>query len=93
MKAKQRMKLANVVGPLLRRFRMEAGLSQKELASRCEELGLKLTRGTLAKIESRVRFIKACELFIIAKILRISLDSFYPPHFGETAKRPHDKRA
>ena len=93
MKAKHTAKLANVVGPLLRKFRMEAGLSQKELVSRCEELGLNLTRGTLAKIESRVRFVKACELFILAKVLKISLDRFYPPHYGDGPPSARGKRA
>ena len=73
----------NVVGPLVRKFRRQAGLSQKELAGRCEERGVKLTRGTLAKIESQVRFIKACELFIIAKVLKIPIQRFYPPGFGD----------
>ena len=73
---------ANVVGPRLRAFRKAAGLSQKELAARCQQRGLNLTRSTLAKIESQIRFIKACELFIIARILKLPMDSFYPSDFG-----------
>lgn len=73
---------ANVIGPQLRAFRVKAGLTQKELATLCERKGLKLTRGTLAKIESGVRFIKACELFVIAKALKVPLERFYPPDFG-----------
>ena len=76
---------ANVVGPLLRKFRIAVGLTQKEVAARCQEVGINLTRGTLAKIESQVRFIKACELFIIAKILKIPMERFYPPDFGDSA--------
>ncbi len=73
---------ANVVGPLLRSHRTKAGLTQKELVALCEPRGLKLTRATLAKIESGVRFVKACELFIIAKALEVPLERFYPPNFG-----------
>lgn len=73
---------ANVVGPLLRAHRTKAGLTQKELAALCQRKGLHLTRSTLAKIESGARFVKACELFIIAKALNVPLDRFYPPGFG-----------
>ena len=74
---------ANVVGPQLRRFRLAACLTQKELAAICEQAGLNLTRSMVAKIEARVRFIKACELFIVAKILEVPLESFYPADFGD----------
>ena len=72
-----------MVGPRLRRFRIEAGLSQKELAARCQERGLDMTRGTLAKIECQARFIEACELFIVAKVLKIALERFFPSRYGE----------
>ncbi len=61
---------------------MEAGLTQKELAARCEERGVNLTRGTIAKIESRVRFVTACELLAISKVLKIDIKRFFPPGFG-----------
>lgn len=74
---------ANVVGPQIRYFRLKAGLTQKELAARCAPRGLPLTRGTLAKIEAQVRWVKACELFILAQELAVRLESFYPPGFGK----------
>ena len=83
---------ANVIGPALRRHRQQVGLTQKELAARCHDLGLKLTRSTLAKIESMVRYVKACELFIIAKVLRVALEDFYPPGFGNGAVGDRDRR-
>lgn len=73
---------ANVIGPQLRAHRTQAGLTQKELAALCQRKGLNLTRGTLAKIESGARFVKACELFIIAKVLKVPLEQFYPAGFG-----------
>ena len=91
-KQRKRAVAANVIGPALRRHRQQAGLTQKELAARCHELGLKLPRGTLAKIEARVRFVKACELFIIARILRVTLESFYPPEFGDGVAGKRGKR-
>lgn len=72
----------NVVGPMVRKFRLEVGMTQEQLATACQELGLELTRGTLAKIEAQVRFIKACELYIIAQVLKLPLERFYPADYG-----------
>jgi transcriptional regulator with XRE-family HTH domain len=82
---------ANVVGPRLRRFRVEAGLTQKELAAHCQERGLDMTRGTLAKIECQARFIEASELFVVAKVLKIALERFFPPGYGERKPSPPGK--
>jgi transcriptional regulator with XRE-family HTH domain len=75
-------KKANVVGPLVRELRRKCGFTQEQLSARCQVRGLNLTRSTLAKIEARLRFIKACELFIIAKVLNVPMEDFYPPGFG-----------
>lgn len=76
-----------MVGHLLRRHRMDAGLTQKELAAHCQERGMGMTRGTLAKIEARIRFVKACELFVIARILNLPVDKFFPSKFGQDNNR------
>jgi DNA-binding XRE family transcriptional regulator len=78
-------KTANVVGLQVSKLRRERGLTQEQLAAKCQLRGLNLSRGTLAKIEARVRFIKACELFIIALILKVPMEDFYPPDFGGRA--------
>lgn len=76
-------KRANVVGPLVRELRQQRGCTQEELSAQCRVRGLNLTRSTLAKIEACLRFIKACELYIIAKVLNVPMEHFYPPGFGE----------
>ncbi|MBI5801873.1 MAG: helix-turn-helix transcriptional regulator [Verrucomicrobia bacterium] len=76
---------ANVVGAHLRRIRSAQGLTQEQLAARCQVQGLNLTRSTLAKIEAQVRLLKACELFIIAKILKVPMEHFYPDDYGRPA--------
>ena len=75
-------RVTNVVGPLVRQLRQQRGCTQEQLAAQCQVRGLNLTRSTLAKIEARLRFIKACELFIIAKVLNVPMEDFYPPGFG-----------
>lgn len=81
-RSRQPPEFANVVGARLRQIRTELGLTQEELAARCQVLGLDMARGTLAKIEARVRLLKACELFIIAKVLKLPMEHFYPADFG-----------
>jgi len=93
MKPKQTLKKANLVGSNLRDFRMEAGLTQKELAARCAERGVNLTRGTIAKIESFVRFVTACELFVISKVLKIDINRFFSPGFGDRVASARGKGA
>ena len=73
---------ANVVGLLIRKMRRRFGLTQEQLSVQCQVRGLNLSRGTLAKIEARVRFVKACELFVIAKVLKLPMEHFYPEGFG-----------
>lgn len=81
------IRLANVVGPALRRFRNERGLTQEQLAAQCQVRGIYLTRSTLAKIEAQVRYVKACELFVIGKILKVPLEHFFTPDFVATMTR------
>ena len=75
-------KMANVVGMFVRKMRTQYGLTQEQLVAKCQLRGLNLSRSTLAKIEARVRFVKACELFIIAKVLDRPMEDFYPSNFG-----------
>jgi transcriptional regulator with XRE-family HTH domain len=86
-KTTQSTELACLVGPMVREFRIRAGLTQKELAARCQERGLELTRGTLANIESKVRFTTACELFILARVLKTPMENFFPAGFGDRRSR------
>ena len=72
----------NAIGQSIRKQRLRQRLTQDQLAAQCQVRGLNLTRGTLAKIEAQIRHLKACELYIIAKVMGISMEQFYPPGFG-----------
>lgn len=69
----------NVCGNEIRRLRVQGKLSQEEFAARCEVLGLKLSRSSLAHIENGIRCIRDHELIIIAKVLKIDPMKLYPP--------------
>ena len=60
----------NIIGPNIRSIREHLNLTQDELAARCNLLGWSISRGTLAKIESRVRKVSDIECAILAKALK-----------------------
>ena len=68
----------NVVGPQIQRLRVHAGLTQDALAAKCGVAGWDVSRGTLAKIESRVRCVNDAELFVLARVLKTELHALFP---------------
>jgi transcriptional regulator with XRE-family HTH domain len=66
VKAKQ-----NLAGGRVRKLRTAEGLSQEQLAARCQTAGWDVSRGTLAKIEAGVRRLNDAEVVILAKALRV----------------------
>jgi transcriptional regulator with XRE-family HTH domain len=69
---------ANIVGPQIRKARYQLGLSQEELAARCQLAGLDISRSTLAQIEIRIRFVSDEELLVLASVLNVATDDLYP---------------
>jgi transcriptional regulator with XRE-family HTH domain len=69
----------NICGSEIKRHRIQGNITQEELAARCQVLGLKLSRSSLAHIENGIRSIRDHELFIIAKALKIEQSRLYPP--------------
>jgi transcriptional regulator with XRE-family HTH domain len=72
------MNIRNTVGPQVRRLRNAANFTQDEFAARCGVLGWRLSRSTLAKIESGVRCVSDAEVFILARALRKEIEQLYP---------------
>ena len=58
-------------------------MTQAQLVAQCQLRGLRLSRGTLAKIEAQIRLITVCELYFIAKVLKARMDDFFPRSFGQ----------
>ncbi len=69
---------SNIVGPQVRNLRDKQDLTQDMLAARCGVLGWNLSRGTLAKIEAKVRCVSDAELWLLAKALRCPIEKLYP---------------
>jgi len=69
---------ANVVGPQIRKRRIELELTQEEFAVQCQLGRLDISRGTLSQIESQLRCVTDDELFALARILKVTTDSLFP---------------
>jgi len=62
-------KARNIVGPIVRELREKQGLSQAQLAAKINVHGWDISRETLAKIESQIRWVADFELLELAKAL------------------------
>ncbi len=68
----------NVVGPQVKRIRQSKDMTQAQLVARCNLLGWDISRGTLAKIESRVRRVTDEETTRLARALKVGVEKLYP---------------
>ncbi|BDS05353.1 hypothetical protein NT6N_03930 [Oceaniferula spumae] len=68
----------NIIGPVLRTMRVEAGLSQEQLAAKIQVQGWDLSRAGLSKIESRLRRVNDAELLVLSRVLGCDLKDLYP---------------
>lgn len=86
MEQKQSNLHQNIVGPVVRRLRMAAGLSQEALAAKLQVAGWDLTWGGLSKIEARLRRVNDAELLVLAKVLKCGVADLYPAKPGNLAR-------
>jgi transcriptional regulator with XRE-family HTH domain len=68
----------NLIGPQVRRLRVQQALSQPALATRCQLTGYNISREGLAKIESRLRGVSDAEVVLLARALKVPFVVLYP---------------
>lgn len=68
----------NLVGPAIHRRRAELGWSQSKLAAECQMIGWDISRGIVAALESRVRWAGDYEVALLARVLKVPLESLFP---------------
>ena len=66
----------NISGTMLRKLRIEKGLSQQQLAEKVQLEGVELTSKEISKIENDNRLVQDFELFAFAQVLGVSADKF-----------------
>ncbi|TVO39054.1 helix-turn-helix domain-containing protein [Vibrio algivorus] len=67
----------NVVGRYVKILRVEQGLTQEQLAARCNLQGFDLSRGTLAKIESNIRQVTDIEVILLSRALNVKVAELF----------------
>ena len=75
----------NLVGPQVSKLRYQHGLSQSELAAKCQRMGWNISRGMVAGIEGQVRCVTDLEFSLLARVLGTSLDELLPKSDREKA--------
>ncbi len=63
----------NLSGPNVRKYRDQLGLSQEELAAKCQIAGWDIGRGVIAKIETGTRCVDDIELVKLARVLGVKI--------------------
>ncbi len=74
---KQEYGTANVVGQKVEQLRKEQGIKQKDFIAKMQTAGLDINPTSYSKLEGQVRSATDKELFVIAKILGITIDSLF----------------
>lgn len=64
----------NVIGRLLKEYRIEKGLSYEKLSANLELMGISIHKQSLYDIENNKRTVKDYELFGIAHVLGIDVN-------------------
>jgi transcriptional regulator with XRE-family HTH domain len=67
----------NIIGSAVRQIRESKNLTQEQMVAHCQLLGWSISRGTLAKIESKVRCVTDKEVLLLANVLKIEVNALY----------------
>ncbi|MGJ8634602.1 MAG: helix-turn-helix domain-containing protein [Luteolibacter sp.] len=83
----ERQKLRrNTVGPNVRAIRQDLGITQSNLAAKCNLVGFDVGRESISQIERQVRGVSDIEMILIARALKVSLDELVPEKIVEWQK-------
>lgn len=64
----------NVIGKLLKKYRIKKGLSYEQLSTKLELMGISIHKQSIYDIENNKRTVKDYELFGIAHVLGIDVN-------------------
>ena len=63
----------NLIGDKVKKFRKQKKMSQQTLSNKLELLGVYVCRGSVSRIEDKLRSVTDIELSAIAKVLEVSV--------------------
>lgn len=67
----------NMVGKKIESMRKERGIKQKDFISKMQVLGCDINPTSYSKLEGQVRIATDKEIYVIAKILNVTVDSLF----------------
>lgn len=76
MKINKFNKYKNISGIKLRELRLQANLTQQQLAEKLQLQGLEISFKEISKIENNSRLVQDFELFAFADFFKVSADVF-----------------
>lgn len=67
----------NMVGKNIERLRKEKGIKQKDFISKMQIMGCDINPTSYSKLEGQIRNATDKEIFIIAKLLNVTVDKLF----------------
>lgn len=68
---------ANMVGKTIERLRKEKGIKQKDFIAKIQTMGCDMNPTSYSKLEGQLRSATDREIFVIAKILEVSMEELF----------------
>lgn len=67
----------NLVGERVRQLRIQKGWSQQTLSDKLEMIAIYICRGSISRIEDKQRTVTDIELYGLAKVLDVPIESLF----------------
>lgn len=64
----------NIIGPALKRARINSRLTQQDLSNKLEIMAVYIDRASISKIEKQKRIVTDYELIALAKVLNVEVN-------------------
>ncbi len=74
---KQEYGNANIVGRNIEKLRKEQGIKQKDFIAKIQTMGYDMNPTSYSKLEGQLRSATDKEIFVIAKILGVSMEKLF----------------
>ena len=79
---KQEYGESNLVGKNIEKLRKERGIKQKDFIAKMQVMGCDINPTSYSKLEGQVRSATDKEIFVISKILGVSMEMLFEPIDG-----------
>ena len=74
---KQEYGKKNLVGKNIERLRKEKGIKQKDFIARIQTMGCDMNPTSYSKLEGQVRSATDWEIYVIAKVLNVTMEELF----------------